>query len=346
MRIALDTMGGDNGPEPVCRGAWEYAGLNQDVELTLWGPRERLAALLDRMHSESGSDGRRQRIEIGHCTEVIEQNDEPVAAIRRKKDSSMVCCFRQVSSGAADAVVTVGNTGAVLAGGVLIAKRISGVERPALAAEIPTSDRTFLFLDLGANSDNRPQHLLDYAHMGLIYASEVMGIDRPSVGLLNIGTENKKGDKLRRDTLPLLQDLCRSSGYEILGNIESRNLLRGDADVVVTDGFVGNMLLKAVEGLAEVFSEAVRQEMHNSLSARVGGMLIKPRMQQVFSKFDYRNYGGAVLLGLQSLVVKCHGISQSSAIISALETAKQSVEAGIPRIIEASMQKERNTNAQ
>lgn len=342
MRIALDTMGGDKGPEEVCRGAVDFVSDAKSVTVTLWGPRPRLQDLLDDILSEAEHGARlRGRLEVEHAPDVITQKDEPVAAVREKKNSSMIGCFKQARDGKADALVTVGNTGAALAAGVLITGRIADVERPALASEMPImGGGRFLLLDLGANADARPQHLSDYAQMGLIYASEVMEVAEPTVGLLNIGTEKKKGDKLRREAYPLLEQVCSDFPQStFLGNIESRRLLEGSADVVVTDGFVGNILLKTFEGVGQALSDAVSREMKNSLLSMLGGLLVKPGVERVFGRHDYRNYGGAVLLGLRSLVVKCHGVSQAKAISSALQTAYRSVEAEIPAVIDASMKR-------
>ncbi len=337
MRIALDTMGGDAGPRVVCEAALDFlfSEPSNDLRMILVGPEEEIFRTIEEFDETPG--GRLAVIDTG---EFISPEDEAVRAIRNKKDSSMVRCLRMVRDGEADAMVSPGNTGALVAGGVLITGRIPGVERPALASEMPSvRGDTTLILDLGASVDVRPRHLYYHAIMGMTYARMVMNRPSPSFGLLNIGTEDVKGDQLRRDTYPLLENLCRSdANCTFVGNVEARDLMQTPVDVVITDGFVGNMVLKAAEGMERALIEMLRNGINSSLGTRLGGLLLQSTLRSKLKEFDYRKKGGAVLLGVKGMVIKCHGASGREAIVSAIRQALKAANKGVPALIASSLE--------
>ncbi len=328
MRIALDAMGGDQGPEAVCKAAVEFLREGEERQLVLVGQKDYFAEHLP--DDEFGD-----RLRTLHAPTFIGPEEEPVRAIRSKSDASMVQCLKLVRDGEADAMISLGNTGALLAGGVLISRRIRGVERPALASEIPsTQGESTLVLDLGASVDVRARHLVQYAEMGTNYAQRVMGRSLPTCGLLNVGAESKKGDALRREAYELLQEAGRGQdSWDFAGNVEARELLSAPVDVVVTDGFVGNVFLKSVEGTASALVDLMEVGMRTSVATRVGSALLLPTMRRRMRAFDYRNHGGAVLLGIRSIVIKCHGSSGQQAIVSALERAVTAVQESVPGVI-------------
>lgn len=313
MKLALDGMGGDNAPKSVIEGA--YLALEQipNLEIQLYGQREKLEPFLN-MH---------ERLTVVHCEEIIEGTDDPARAVRRKKDSSMARMLEAVTEGKADACLSAGNTGALMAGGLFNVGRIEGIARPALATTLPTLDGNgFLMLDLGANSDARPEHLLQYAIMGDIYAKKVGGLQKPRVGLLNIGTEDKKGNDLTKATF----DLLKEADLNFVGNVEARDLLNGVADVVVTDGFTGNMVLKSIEGTADVIFKMLKEAFMSSTKTKISAVLMKNDLRSLKDKMDYTEYGGAGLFGLQAPVIKAHGSSNAKAIFSAIRQANTMVE--------------------
>ncbi len=329
MRIALDAMGGDEGPEAACRAAVEFLRDDEENELLVVGERE---SLNEHLPEDEFGD----RLCTEHTSAFIEAGEEPVRAIRSKADASMVRCLKAARDGEVDAMISLGNTGALLAGGVLIGKRIRGIERPALASEIPSpgGDST-LVLDLGASVDVRARHLVQYAQMGTAYAQRVMGRSAPTCALLNVGAENSKGDALRREAYGALDEVARRQDrWDFAGNVEARELLEAPADVVVTDGFVGNVYLKAVEGTALAMVQLMETAMRSSVLTRMGSALLLPAMRRGMQTFDYRNYGGAILLGVRCIVIKCHGSSGQRAIVSALERAVTAVRECVPEVIQ------------
>lgn len=263
------------------------------------------------------------RLKVIHCTEKIEADDEPVRAIRRKKDASMVRMAQAVKDGEADACVSAGNTGALMAAGLFIVGRIEGIDRPALSPTLPTIDgQGFVFLDVGANSDAKPNHLHQYAIMGSIYAEKVRGIQKPRVGLLNIGTEEGKGNELTKTAFGLLSE----APIHFVGNVESRDILNGAADVIVTDGFTGNMVLKTIEGTASGFFTMLKEVYGASLKSKLSAAMVKDDLRGLKKKMDYTEYGGAGLFGLNSPVIKAHGSSNANAILNAIRQARTMVE--------------------
>ncbi|MFK2824962.1 phosphate acyltransferase PlsX [Bacillus sp. B190/17] len=324
MKIAVDAMGGDHAPKEIILGTNQALAEIQDLEVLIFGDENKIAP-----HIIPNS-----RVKVIHTEEVILGTDEPVRAVRRKKSASMVMMAQAVADGEADACVSAGNTGALMAAGLFIVGRIDGIQRPALAPTLPTVDgKGFVMLDLGANVDAKAEHLLQYAMMGSIYAEKVRGMARPRVGLLNIGTEEKKGNDLTKEAFQLLS---RQKDIHFVGNVESRDLLNGAADVVVTDGFTGNMVLKAIEGTALSVFSMLKSALTSSLKAKIGAGLLKSELYQLKDKMDYTEYGGAGLFGLKAPVVKAHGSSNANAFYNALKQAYTMAEANVPlKIAEA-----------
>lgn len=313
MIIALDGMGGDHAPGEIITGAIESLAEFNDIHIHIYGDEEKMAPYMKE----------HDRLKVIHCTEIIEPDDEPVRAIRRKKDASMVRMAQAVKDGEADACVSAGNTGALMAAGLFIVGRIEGIDRPALSPTLPTIDgQGFVFLDVGANADAKPVQLQQYAIMGSIYAEKVRGIKQPRVGLLNIGTEEGKGNELTKAAFSLLSE----APIHFIGNIESRELLSGQADVIVTDGFTGNMVLKTIEGTASGFFTMLKEVYGASLKSKLSAAMVKDGLRGLKKKMDYTEYGGAGLFGLNSPVIKAHGSSNANAILNAIRQARTMVE--------------------
>lgn len=309
IRIALDVMGGDHAPGEVVTGGLQAAGDVEDLHLLLVGPKDLLTPYL--------ADGNlpRERIEIIDALEVIGPDEAPVLAVRRKKKSSMITAVQLVKDGQADAVVSAGNTGALMAAGLLVIGRMAGIERPALTAVIPAfGGGGTVLLDVGANMDARAEQLFQYAIMGKIYAREVLGRPKPSVALLNVGTEEGKGNEQVKQAFELLRD--RLDGFS--GNVEARDIFLGTADVVVCDGFVGNIMLKAVEGVSLGIFNALQEAFTADLRGKLGAALLLPKLRGLKKRMDYAEYGGAPLLGIDGVCIKSHGSSKARAIYSAI----------------------------
>ncbi|MDQ0215090.1 glycerol-3-phosphate acyltransferase PlsX [Oikeobacillus pervagus] len=320
MRIAIDAMGGDNAPREILLGTKRALQEFDDLEVLVFGNETKVKEILP------SSD----RVNIVHTDEVILGTDEPARAVRRKKNASMVLMTQAVANGEAEACVSAGNTGALMAAGLFVVGRIEGIERPALAPTLPTVDgKGFLMLDLGANVDAKPEHLYQYAIMGSIYAEKVRKIQHPTIGLLNIGTEEKKGNELTKKTFQLLQQ----SNLNFIGNVESRDLLQGVADVVITDGFTGNMVLKSIEGTAMSVFRILKTTLTSSLKAKIGAGLLKSELMSLKNKMDYTEYGGANLFGLKAPVIKAHGSSNENAFFNALRQAIQMTSSNVPEKI-------------
>jgi glycerol-3-phosphate acyltransferase PlsX len=294
-------MGGDNAPGEIVKGAVLAANENKDMLIKLVGREDDIKKELEKYPSSD-------KLEIVDAKEVIETGEPPVAAIRKKKDSSLVKCMYMVKKGEADAMVSAGSTGANLVGGHVIIGRIKGVERPPLAPLIPTKTGFSLLIDCGANVDARPSHLLQFAKMGSVYMENVVGIKNPKVALVNIGAEEEKGNALVKETYPLLKEM---EGINFIGNIEARDIPNGDADVIVCDAFVGNVILKLYEGVASVLIDKIKGSMMNSIKTKIGALLIKKDLKKTLKGFSLEEHGGAPLLGLNGLLVKTHGSSKA-----------------------------------
>ena len=313
MKIAIDAMGGDHAPKEIVLGALKAIDTFSDLEITLVGDENKINQYLKK----------NDRISVIHTDEVISGTDEPVRAVRRKKNASMVLAAKEVSEGRADACISAGNTGALMAAGLFIVGRIEGIERPALSPTLPTiGGEGFVLLDVGANADAKPEHLVQYALMGSIYSQKVRGVQNPRVGLLNIGTEEKKGNELTKHTYERLQ----KADINFVGNIEARDLLDGIADVVVTDGFTGNMVLKTIEGTAMSILKMLKSALMSNLKSKIAAAVLKPNLLEVKTQMDYSEYGGAGLFGLKAPVIKAHGSSDSKAIFSAIRQTREMIE--------------------
>jgi phosphate acyltransferase len=307
-RVAVDALGGDNAPGEVILGALDAAAAGIDVQL--YGP--------------AGLDT--QGLPLHETTEVIDMAEKPAEAVRAKPDSSLVASVRAVADGEADAVLSAGNTGAMLAAGLLHLRRLPGVMRPAIAVPIPARQGPSVLLDAGANADARPEHLFQFAHMGAVFAEELLDVHTPEVRLLSIGEEDEKGNQLTLDAHKLLRE---DSRLNFGGNAESRDLLRGAADVVVTDGFTGNVALKLLEGTIKELMAELRDEIQATATGKLGGLLIRPAARRLRTKLDPDTYGGAYLLGLRGLAVIAHGNSGRRAISNAIQLAARGAEHGI-----------------
>ncbi|WP_226665746.1 phosphate acyltransferase PlsX [Metabacillus litoralis] len=325
MKLAIDAMGGDNAPQAVVEGVIKAIHAFPDLEVTLIGQEEKIKQFL--------TDS--TRITIIHTDEVIEGTDEPVRAVKRKKNSSMVLMANEVKEKRADGCISAGNTGALMTAGLFIVGRIKGIERPALSPTLPTLNGDgFLFLDVGANVDAKPDHLQQYAIMGSIYVEKVRGIKNPRVGLLNIGTEDKKGNELTRQAFELL----KQTNLNFVGNVESRDLMNGVADVIVTDGFTGNIALKTIEGTALSVFSMLKSALTSNLKSKVAAGVLKPQLKGIKQQMDYSEYGGAALFGLQAPVVKAHGSSDANAIYNAIRQTREMVSNDVAETIYASLE--------
>lgn len=308
-KVALDAMGGDNAPVEMVKGAVDAIQKRKDIKVFLVGKEELIREELKKYSYEA------DRLEVVNATEVIETAEPPVMAIRRKKDSSIVVAMNMVKKGEADAFVSAGNSGAVLVGGQLIVGRIKGVERPPLAPLLPTAKGVSLLIDCGANVDARSSHLVQFAKLGSIYMENVMGIKNPRVAIVNIGAEEEKGNALVKETFPLLKE-CEDINF--VGSIEARDIPHGNADVIVCEAFVGNVILKLYEGVGSVLISKVKQGMMTTLRSKIGALLVKPALKTTLKSFDASEHGGAPLLGLNGLVVKTHGSSNAKEVSNSI----------------------------
>ncbi|MFZ5975929.1 MAG: phosphate acyltransferase PlsX [Bacillota bacterium] len=324
MKIAIDAHGGDYAPDEILKGCALALEKYPDVELVIAGDRQ---IVQDALHS---LDADCSRIEARHTTQLIGMAESPVAAIKGKKDSSMVKALQAVAQGEADAFVSAGNTGAVLAGATMIVRRIRGVKRPALAPLLPTSKGTpVMLIDCGANVECKPEHLAQFGVIGSIYMARVMGVESPRVGLINNGAEAEKGNDLTKAAYRLLENMP----VNFVGNIEARDINTGAIDVAVCDGFVGNVALKLTEGLASSLFAMMKEEFAASMRSKLGAMLLKPAFKQIKKKMDYTEYGGALFLGVNGGVVKAHGSSNAKAIAAAINQAREMVLSDVVGVI-------------
>lgn len=309
VKVALDAMGGDNAPGEIIRGAIDAVHMRQDIQVILVGQQD----VIQKELSQYAYD--EKQILIRQASEIIETAEQPVMAIRRKKDSSIVVGMNMVRQGEADAFVSAGSSGAVLVGGQVIVGRIKGIERPPLAPLIPTEKGVSLLIDCGANVDARASHLVQFAQMGSIYMEHVVGVRNPRVAIVNIGAEEEKGNALVKETFPLLKE-C--SGINFVGSIEARDIPQGAADVIVCEAFVGNVILKLYEGLSSTLIGVIKKGLTSTLKSKIGAALALPALKNTIKSFDASEYGGAPLLGLNGLVVKIHGSSKAKEVKNAV----------------------------
>lgn len=314
IKVVVDAMGGDNAPEAPVKGAVEALNEVPGINIILAGRTEEIKKELDKYTYDNG------RISIVHADDIIGFDEPPVMAIRKKKNSSIVVGMNLVKHGDADAFVSAGSTGAILVGGQFVVGRIKGVERSPLAPVIPTAKGPALLIDCGANVDARASHLVQFAKMGSIYMQHVVGIKNPRVAIVNIGAEEEKGNMLVKETYPLLKE-CTDINFT--GSIEARDIPKGDADVIVCEAFVGNVILKLYEGLASTLIGKIKEGLMSSFQSKMGALLIKPALKKTLKQFDVSGQGGAPLLGLNGLVVKAHGSSGSLEIKQAIKQCIQ-----------------------
>lgn len=322
IRVVVDGMGGDNAPEAAVQGAVEALNDVSGLKIYLVGKTEALEEELNKYTYD------KERVEVVQADEVIGFDEPPVQAVRKKKNSSIVVGLNLVKHGKADAFVSAGSTGAILVGGQGIVGRIKGIERAPLAPLIPTERGSSLLIDCGANVDARPSHLVQFAKMGSIYMKHVVGIANPKVAIVNIGAEEEKGNMLVKETFPLLKE-CKDINF--VGSIEARDIPKGDADVVVCEAFVGNVILKLYEGLASTLMHKIKEGLLSTFISKIGALMIKPALKKTLKQFDTSEQGGAPLLGLKGLVVKAHG---SSSHVEIRQAIKQCIQFGEQQINE------------
>ncbi|MCM1991082.1 phosphate acyltransferase PlsX [Oceanirhabdus seepicola] len=312
MKIVVDGMGGDNSPCEIVKGCIDFlTESKKEVHIYITGPQKKIEEELEKYQNNNN-------ITIVDASEVISCNEPPAMAIRKKKDSSMVKALRMVRDGEADAIISAGSTGALLTGATLIIGRIKGIKRAALAPLMPGEKGPFMLIDCGANVDCKPENLVQFALMGKAYFESVMNISDPKVGLVNIGSEEEKGNELTKESYKLLKE----ENINFYGNIEPRDMVSGDVQVIVADGFVGNTILKAIEGVSSLIFGRLKEGIYSSFKTKIGGALLKPVFSQFKKDFDYREYGGTPFLGVKGVCIKAHGSSDAKAIKNAI---KQSV---------------------
>ncbi|MBQ8973134.1 MAG: phosphate acyltransferase PlsX [Clostridia bacterium] len=313
-RIALDAMGGDHAPDEIVAGAVLALKRYPDIEIQLFGPSERIRALVPE------DDALKSRVSICEAPEVIDMEEAPVMAVRKKTNSSLVQAMLAVRDKRADAVVSAGSTGAVLAGGMMRMGRIQGIDRPALGPVLPGVSKPWILIDCGANVDCQPRFLVQFGLMGSVYMEQVMGVKRADVGLVNIGVESEKGNRLTKETYALMQ---RQNSFHFAGNCEARDVPLSKFDVVVADGFDGNIILKYTEGLLSAMMTMLKQSMMSTTRTKIGAALSKPAFREFKNKLDYNEVGGAPLLGVDGAVVKAHGSSGATAMSNAIRQARE-----------------------
>ena len=323
MKIYIDAMGGDNAPKATVEGTLEALRKNPALEAVLGGPAAEVEPLL------AGAADVRGRIELDDAPEIITNHESPVMGVRKKTNSAVVKGMLAVREGKCDGFVSAGSTGAVLAGGMFRLGRIPGIERPALAPLLPNGKGHFLLIDCGANVDCKPEYLVQFGMMGDAYMRGVMGMKEPRVGLINIGAEAEKGNALVKETYPLME----KASYRFVGNVEARDITADQADVLVADGFCGNLVLKFMEGVAGTLMGIIKQEMMADLRGKVSGLIGKPAFRRVKKLMDYTEVGGAPLLGVQGAVVKAHGSSNAHAFACAIDQCRKMIEGRVAETI-------------
>ena len=331
MKIYLDAMGGDNAPMAPAQGALEALGMYPQLAIELAGPIDTVTETVNLVF-EGADEAIRSRLILTDCPEVITNCEAPVMAVRKKKQSAIVDGMLKLRDGQVDAFVSAGSTGAVLSGGMFRLGRLKGIDRPALAPLLPNGKDFFLLIDCGANVDCRPEYLHQFAMMGKAYMEGMRGIANPRIGLVNNGAEAEKGCALTKEAYELLSADKR---LNFVGNVEPREITHDQADVIVCDGFVGNVILKFMEGVAGTLMGIIKKEIYGDFRSKIGGLLAKPAFRRVKKTMDYNEVGGAPLLGVRGNVVKAHGSSGGHAIACAIRQAVQMIEGGVVEKIEA-----------
>lgn len=333
MKIIVDAMGGDNAPAEIVKGTVE-AVREYGIDAILVGRQEQVEACL----SEAGAGDVSDRISIVNATEVVEMEDDPTGVLRTKKDSSMSVALTMLKNGEGDACISAGSTGALLAGATLIVKRIRGIRRAAMAPVMPNGGKGAMLIDCGANTDCTPEYLLQFAYMGSFYCKNIMGCESPRVGLLNNGTESGKGDALHKEAYKLLKEAGDDGHINFIGNVEGKEVLLGGVDVVVSDGFTGNIMLKSIEGSAKFLLTNIKDIMTSSLSSKLAALVLKKKMGGLKTMMDPSEVGGTAMLGIKKPVIKAHGSSDARAIKNAIHQAINVVNAKVPELIEENIE--------
>ncbi len=330
MRILIDAMGGDHAPDAIVQGAID-AAREFDVQIVLVGRGETILKSLGGLGLETLPKG----VEVANADDVVDMRDDPAGVVRSRKDSSMVVGLRMLAEGAGDAFISAGSTGALLTAATLVVKRVKGIRRAALCPEIPTETGVTLLIDCGANAECTPEFLLQFALLGSLYAERAQNKPRPKVGLLNIGTEESKGTSLQKEAYALLRQADAKGLVHFVGNVEGRDVLMGAVDVVVADGFSGNVLLKTIEGTAAFMNHMLKNMFMGSFKTKLAALLCKEGLHNFKKKLDYREVGGTMLLGISKPVVKAHGSSDARAIRSAVRQAIGAVNANMTEALQA-----------
>ena len=324
MVILLDAMGGDNAPDATIKGA--VKAIDQiKAKLILIGNEDIIKSKIKEFYNKDISEIS-DRLEIRNATETIEMEDVPTQAIKRKKDSSMVVGFNMLKTGEGDVFISAGNSGALLTGATLLVGRIKGVDRPALAGILPAYKSRLVLMDCGSNTNCKPINLLQFAQMSSIYLKTTLGVENPRVGLLNIGTEETKGNELTKESYKLLKEKSEELGINFIGNVEGRDAFSGSVDIVVTDGFTGNIFLKAVEGLGKFVKRSLTESLKKNILSKIAALPSLPAIKRFSKTVDYKEYGGALFLGVNKPVVKAHGSSDEKLFEFTIKQAEQFVE--------------------
>lgn len=341
MKILIDAMGGDNSPDEIIKGSVD--AVNEiESEIILVGNERIINQKVKELYGKDSIKELSEKLSIKNAEEVIENCESPTEAIKKKKDSSMVVAFNMLKNGEGDAFVSAGSTGAFMAGGLLLVGRIKGIDRPALCPILPTYDgKGFMLIDSGANTNCRPINLLQFAKMGQIYMKNVMHVEDPKVGLLNIGAEEGKGNELMKESF---ERLSEDSNVNFYGNIEGRDMFDGLVNVVVTDGFTGNVALKTTEGIGAMVTKLLKEELKRTPWTYFLAMLMSPALKRFKKRMDYSEYGGALLLGVKKPMVKCHGTANAKIVKFTLKQAENFAKNGVVESIENSIANDAENN--
>ncbi len=339
MKILIDAMGGDNSPDEIIKGCVQTIG-ELDSEIILVGNEKLINEKVEEFYGKKNISEVNSKLSIRNAEEVISNHESPTEAIKKKKDSSMVVAFKMLKEGEGDVFISAGSTGAFMAGGLLLVGRIKGIDRPALCPILPShSGKGFMLIDSGANTNCRANNLLQFAQMGSVYMKNVMHVDNPVVGLLNIGAEEGKGNELTKETYTKLSE---NENVNFYGNIEGRELFDDLADVVVTDGFTGNVALKTIEGMGIMITKLLKEELTKNLWSTILTGLLKPYLKKFKKRMDYSEYGGALLLGVKKPMVKCHGTANAKIVRFTLLQAENYAKNNVVESIEEIIAKENN----
>ena len=326
MKIIIDTMGADLGPGEIIKGSLD-AIKEYGINVILVGKEDLIEAELEK------HDYPKDKVEILHAEDIVSNEDDPAIVVRRRKQSSMVVGAKALADGLGDGFISTGSTGALLASGLFIVKRIRGIDRAALSVLYPTLNGFSLLLDAGANADCKPEYLYQFALMGSIYMEKVMGVDSPAIALVNVGSEKGKGNILTKETY----DIMETTDLNFVGNIEAREIPKGVVDIILSDGFVGNIVLKLTEGMALSIFSILKEEFTKNLKTKIGASILKPELANIKARMDYREYGGAPLLGISKPIVKAHGSSDAFAFKNGINQLIKFIEKDVIKIIEDNM---------